>query len=281
MKPNFFLIGAPKAATTSLAYLLDQHPQIFISKPKEPFFFSREEKWNLGWKWYESCFIGSEKALAIGDASTDYSLTDTYSECLDRISKYQPDARIIYILRDPLQLIESFWLEKLRSKETLLSFNKAVKKEPIFVESCLYYKHYNAYNNYFSSDKILILFFEDFIKNPNATLARVVSFLNLNSFSSFKDVKVSRNAIVSRSLEETAARPFVVRNLKRFPIVEDMYRKMPYSAKQLMRFFLKQPHGKRPVWNPKVRQWVIDQIVDDAQAILSHCNRSHNLWNLS
>ena len=73
MKPNFLVIGAMKCGTTSLCSLLGQHPDIFMSNPKETYFFSNDEVYQRGSSWYESIFLGSENKIAIGEGSTNYS----------------------------------------------------------------------------------------------------------------------------------------------------------------------------------------------------------------
>ena len=88
MRPNFLMIGAAKAGTTFLAGLLAQHPQIAISNPKEPKFFSTY--WNHGWDWYRNCFVDAAGRDVLGDASTQYSILGVYPQALDRIAQGVP-----------------------------------------------------------------------------------------------------------------------------------------------------------------------------------------------
>ena len=69
--PNFIIIGAAKSATTTLTTVLQRHPDVFVSKPKEPKFFGRN--YNKGWEWYASRFVAGKKVLLRGEASTMYS----------------------------------------------------------------------------------------------------------------------------------------------------------------------------------------------------------------
>src|SRR5262245_53029682 len=109
-KPNFFLIGAPKAATTSLALLLGKHPQICIAKGKEPHFFSDDHVFARGMSWYESLFAHGRTRPAIGDASTSYARSGIFPNTVHRIVEHAPNARIIYSVRHPIDRIESAYV---------------------------------------------------------------------------------------------------------------------------------------------------------------------------
>src|SRR5262245_27376624 len=106
--PTFFIIGAPKAGTTSLHHYLDGHPRIQMSSVKEPRFFSvpasgipeppdtvncRDE--------YEKLF---DPAVAVrGESSTDYATHPRHQGAPERIRELVPDARFVYMVRDPVE----------------------------------------------------------------------------------------------------------------------------------------------------------------------------------
>ena len=125
-KPNFFILGAPKSGTTSLYAYLSDHPEIVMSNPKEPHYFSTDIE-NGGIKSldeYLACFDVSKKsAKAIGDASTLY----LYSKVAVReILKFNKNARFIVMLRDPSEIAFSFHQVALRVfGETETEFNRA------------------------------------------------------------------------------------------------------------------------------------------------------------
>ena len=106
--PNFIIIGAAKSATTTLSALLQQHPDVFMSKPKEPKFFGRN--YNKGWIWYASRFAAGQNMLLRGEGSTMYtSLLATYRFTPALMYQYLPDLKLVYIVRDPLDRIVSQW----------------------------------------------------------------------------------------------------------------------------------------------------------------------------
>jgi len=113
-KPNFFILGAPKSGTTSLYAYLSDHPEIVMSNPKEPHYFSTDIE-NGGIKSldeYLACFDSPRgSAKAIGDASTLY----LYSKvAVPEILKFNKNARFIVMLRDPSEIAFSFHQVALR-----------------------------------------------------------------------------------------------------------------------------------------------------------------------
>src|SRR4029079_2322923 len=103
--PTFIVIGAMKAGTTSLARYLGEHPDVFVCSPKEPQFFIESGTWDRGVAWYRELFAGGRDSIARGEASTDYSKLPRHGGVVDRIAEVAPEARIVYLVRDPIERI--------------------------------------------------------------------------------------------------------------------------------------------------------------------------------
>ena len=114
-KPNFFIIGAPKAGTTSLAGWLSEHPDIFMSTPKEPGYFNTEQPKRLirSLKDYERLFVSAPaSSRVLGEASTGY----LSSNCaVQNILDYNSDAKFLVSLRNPLELVPSLHAEYIKA----------------------------------------------------------------------------------------------------------------------------------------------------------------------
>ncbi|NEO53881.1 MAG: sulfotransferase [Okeania sp. SIO3B5] len=140
--PNFLMIGAPKAGTTSLYEYLKQHPQVYLSEIKEPHFFSFEGR-TQGFndpsranfirkkvtkiEDYKKLFEEVKDEVAIGEASTSYIYIP---EAVERIKKYVPDVKIIAILRNPADRAFSHYLQHRKNgTEVFLDFADALKEE--------------------------------------------------------------------------------------------------------------------------------------------------------
>jgi hypothetical protein len=121
--PTFLIIGAPKAGTTSLAAYLDAHPEIFIAPEKEVHFFN--EHYDRGVEWYQSRFEGAEGCRAVGEATPMYMYRDV---ALERMTALLPDAKLIAVLRNPIDRAYShyWWMRALTER---LSFADAVRGE--------------------------------------------------------------------------------------------------------------------------------------------------------
>jgi hypothetical protein len=134
--PNFFVVGAPKCGTTSLARYLSEHPSIFVCDPKEPSYFARElidmrqdpAAGRTPWRYDEHAYLklfdaARPEQVAIGEASTTY----LYSRCAPgAIQAFAPEARIIVMLRDPVELAHALHAQKLsEGEETVYDFEAA------------------------------------------------------------------------------------------------------------------------------------------------------------
>lgn len=119
-KPDFFIIGAPKCGTTSLVAWLSEHPDTFISDPKEPRYFNTD--WSFPFRVadadaYADLFAGSRGCQAIGEATTGYLASET---AVPAILEFQPEARFVVCLRPPVDLFFSLHGQRLKEgNETL------------------------------------------------------------------------------------------------------------------------------------------------------------------
>ena len=125
-KPNFFIIGAPKCGTTSLANWLSGHPNVFVTQPKEPFFFDKDIKarYEYSLEEYNNLYKETKKNhLAIGEASTTYLYSNV---AVQNIIKYNPLAKFIVLLRNPAQMVVSLHSQEVFSlHEDIKDFEKA------------------------------------------------------------------------------------------------------------------------------------------------------------
>jgi hypothetical protein len=109
-RPNFFIIGAPKCGTTALSEYLRDHPRVFVSRPKEPHFFGADLRYyfapgQASLEHYLGLFAGAgPDQLAIGEASVWYMYS---ASAVAEIHAFNPSARLIAMVRDPVELVPS------------------------------------------------------------------------------------------------------------------------------------------------------------------------------
>lgn len=213
-EPNFFIVGAAKAGTTSLYHYLRQHPDVFMPEgAKEPWHFcglpdpapSSADRYRDFSKYLE-LFAEAGSCKAIGEASVSYL---TSPEAAERIYARYPDARIIIVLRNPADRVYSWYsflcqygvepglsLERALADEDRRIEIAAQRRDTWFVDECVLYYHYGliAHNierfvRRFPKDQIHIVLFDDLKARPKETTQKVFEFLGVDaSFapSSFK-----------------------------------------------------------------------------------------------
>ena len=198
-RPNFFIIGAPKCGTTALHRFLGRHSQVFVATPKEPHYFApdlpgyRDVKSREA---YEQLFApAAANQWRLGEASVFY----LYSrESAPRIRRYAPQARIIALVRNPLDLLPSFHSQLLYSRDEdepelsrawqLMAQRRAGQRIPRHCRApeLLRYDRFarlgeqlERWYDAFTPEQIHVLFFEDLVANTSTELARLLSFLKL------------------------------------------------------------------------------------------------------
>ena len=214
-KPNFIIIGAMKAATTSLYTYIKQHPDIFMTKVKEPMFFNNFNQ-NTDFKVlgnkskkvnslldYFSMFSSVKNESAIGEASPAYIYNENAPHL---IKEHLPDVKIIAILRQPTDRAYSNFLHTKRAdRENVNSFEQAIKieKERIsdnwsplyhYIQKGFYSVQLKRYYNLFPKENIKVYLFEDVVKNPKETLKDIFKFLNVDENI---EIDVSKKSNVS------------------------------------------------------------------------------------
>jgi hypothetical protein len=179
--PRLIMIGAQKSGTTTLAMLLDQHPDIALSDPKEPGFYST--RFEKGLDWYRSCFPAQLPAVLL-DASTAYTMAPVDGECYDtvvqRIKAATPDAKFIYIMRDPVdRTISSYWHDR-RAGRLTEDLRQVVEKSPFHLDVSRYHRQITPYLNHFPRDRFLFIDFVGLSNDPVGVAERCVAFAGLD-----------------------------------------------------------------------------------------------------
>src|SRR5271167_2267183 len=98
-RPDFVVIGAMKSATTTLHEQLARQPGFFMSRPKEPSFFSDDRVHARGWAWYSSLFRLAKPRDLRGESSTHYTKLPTHPRTVERMVRHLPRLKLIYVMR--------------------------------------------------------------------------------------------------------------------------------------------------------------------------------------
>lgn len=196
MKPNFIVIGAARSGTTSLFQYLDPHPEIFMSQVKELNFFSNEAYWNKGLAWYEARFKEAGQAKAIGEASTSYTKAPFTADVVERIYQYNPDMRLIYVVRDPIDRYISHYLKRTQTGIETRPFEDTLVD--LEAEACAwqgrYYYQLQQYLKRFPREQIKVISMDDIKANPGPVIVDLYRFLDVDTRFQAKDLDKVHNA---------------------------------------------------------------------------------------
>lgn len=174
-RPHFVIIGAMKCATSTLHDQLAAQPWTWMSDPKEPNFFSDEENWGRGLGWYESLFAGAPEGAVCGESSTHYTKLPTYPECLDRLHAALPHAKLVYVMRDPVQRLVSHYIHawSVHDIDDGAPLDRAVREHSALLDYSRYHMQVEPYLRRYGADRVLPVFQERIRMDPQGELERV------------------------------------------------------------------------------------------------------------
>lgn len=230
--PSFFVVGAAKSGTTALWYYFQQHPEIFVTKDiayKELGYYSNQYGISDKKK-YLNFFKEAKQNQKIGEVCHAYL---TSEESAEWIKKDVPEAKIIIILRNPIDRAYSLynWMV-MHGYENCTSFNKALKKEfrrkkekpklshsflqnYMYYNSGLYYEQVKRYFDIFGKSKVLVLTHEDFRENQLLKLNEIYDFLNVKPVINIKKKGVNKSRKVLSIKLQYLFRKYLLKKNKR------------------------------------------------------------------
>jgi hypothetical protein len=197
MKVDFFIVGVPKAGTTSLYHYLNEHPEINMSSQKEPDYFSDADVQNEGMyygknridtiKKYHGLFDNNSESKLKGEASVSYLF---YKNVPQKIKRYNPDAKIIIMLRDPIDRAFSHYLMDYRLGLVSDSFEDIIDRKSVHKNAKLFYQQYIELSEYanqvkryldvFDGKEILFIEYEDLKMDVLGIVRKTYLFLGVN-----------------------------------------------------------------------------------------------------
>jgi len=177
--PNFIIIGGLKCGTTSIHHYLGLHPEIHMSKPKELNFFAAEQNWDLGLDWYRGRFDNRFKVN--GESSPHYTNRPRFNGVAERIHRHVPDAKLIYMVRDPIKRILSHWVHATGAGYETREFEPTLA-EPgtAYIHRSMYWMQLQPYLDHFDRNQIEIITQEELGSDRDKTMRRAFAFLGVD-----------------------------------------------------------------------------------------------------
>lgn len=292
--PNFLIIGSAKGGTSSLHYYLRQHPQIFMPALKEPRFFALEGE-TLNFKNpdsainhcsittlsdYEKLFESVSDEIAVGEASPLY----LYSEkAANNIKRYTPKAKLIAVLRNPVDRAFSCYTHLLREGYETLSFEAALKAESERIENNwahlwhyreagYYYRQIKPYFELFDPGQIKIYLFEDLAKDNDGVLADIYDFLGVDQNVS---LDMTRQNVSGMPKSRMLQKFFTQKNTIRSTIQTIVPKELRHNvAKRIKKWNI----GKKPDLNPATRRKLMLDYKEDVTNLQKLIDRDLSAW---
>jgi hypothetical protein len=246
--PNAFIIGAAKSGTTSLTHSFSHHPDVCVSKPKEPKFLS--VAYHQGWDWYLGLFKRGRKRAIRMEGSTRYTSGQGVNRAVPVMLKtYMPQARLIFICRHPMERLVSHWRHYMGTHPDRTDGFEAllddVQLATYIVGSSMFWTQLQSYRAHFPDSQILCLTFEDMIADPEGMAARLLGFLGLPADAGGVACLLDEQGRFARKNEAGAG--------ERKPV-------------------------PRPDWPPEMEAVIRDWIAPDAAQFLAHIGKPADYW---
>ncbi len=294
-KPNFLILGVAKAGTTSLYYYLNQHPDVYMSEPKEPFFFEAEYGKGIEYYW-RKYFAGWRGEKAIGEAR-HRNLYLPY--VAPRIKESIPNAKLIVVLRNPIDRAYSHWWHWYSRNEEPPSFEDAIYEDlkrieqgiafegeegarlwsrnldpktgknefRTYIDSGYYAQQIKRYLTLFPESHIKVIFLEDLQRDPQSVTSEVWKFIGVDPNYILKD-PTPQNVSNTKAIElaKTVAR------LTKF------HKIIPRQGRRKILMQLTNI-GRRPEMNRITRLWLIGHYYQHNRDLEKLVGRDLSHWD--
>ncbi len=292
--PNFLVVGFQKAGTTSVYHYLAQHPDVFVSPRKELNFFSSiveqpqiDPRLTSGFtdpEAYGAVFAPGAGRKAIGEASPLYATDPAVPAEIDRLI---PDARLIALVRNPVERAYSEYWMRVRDKRERRSFETAIQEEreaagdrswrqgtDTYLATGFYARHLEPYWDRFGPDRLACHLFEDLEADPAGVMRDIFRFLDIDP-DFVPDTSVRHNA--SGMAKSRLLRPF----MRKTRLSRSVRRMLPRSVGQRALVRVEAWRSRnltKPPLAPLLRRQLVDLYRPDIEALQQLLGRDLSAW---
>jgi hypothetical protein len=191
--PNLFIIGAMKAGTSSLHEYIHQHPEIYMSRFKEPQYFApHTTREGVAWgqgnsypepgiDWYLRLFKDAGDVKYAGESSVSYSALPSKSGCAERLYDFNRDARIVYLMRDPIERTISHYWHRVAAGYEDRDMLTAIRRTQGFLDYSNYAMQLRPYLGIFGREQVFALTTEELRDAPQKAFRRLFAWLGVDT----------------------------------------------------------------------------------------------------
>jgi hypothetical protein len=260
--PHFLIVGAPRSGTSALNRYLSEHPDVFTPPRKELHFFDRN--FHRGLDWYRDHFSGVPSDRIMGESTPAYM---GHPRAIERIAATIPEAKLIAILRDPVERAYShYWWKRARGVESL-SFQDAIAAEMAgkppsgfarthlydYIGRGRYFDQLNRVSNYYDREQLLVFLLDDLRVSPQGTYEQMCAFLSIdstfeppglgrtvNQFVRYRSTGLRR---ISKSLPSVLRKP-----VNRFNVQPDSYPPLDQATRDRLTALYREDNKRLSAW---------------------------------
>ena len=241
--PDFIIIGAGKAGTTSLHNYLKQHPQIYLCPKKETFYFtsqnyrSRHRKYGAiqNLQEYQALFKEASSESVVGEVSTTYY---SHAESAQLIHQTLPNVKILGILRNPIERAFSAYQMHVNNGSETRDFSEVIDPGIKYVSNGFYYSQLKLYYKTFSKSQIQISLYDDYCKDIGTFLKEIFTFIDVEP--DFTPDTSKRRRIGGVPRQRWVRKLLAEENLVRATAATILKTVMPLETRQQIRQYLLQ-----------------------------------------
>lgn len=200
--PNFVVIGATRAGTSTLHSWLGEHRDICMSPREDLDFFLEDGNWDRGVGWYGLRFGTCPWEQVRGETSPRYADTHLDPGVPKRMHSVIPHARLIYLVREPIERMRSSYRHRVLDGAETRSFIDAVTEDPDYTEASRYIDRIGDFLSEFDKKQMLVITTEQLASDPVATMQRVYGHVEVEE-AELSNVAARRDVTDDRRLEST------------------------------------------------------------------------------
>lgn len=272
MLVDFMVIGAQKCGTSSLAAQLAQHPGICFCSTKEPGYFDRTEDWEAGLEEYHKLFSPVEGQIC-GEASTMYTFLPEWRHTHSRLAAYNPNLKLIYMMRQPVGRIISQYSHRLVRGTVKEDPEIAVFSDPAYVNRTRYGVQIRPYLELFGRDKVLLLILEEYTHDPLRTLGQIAEFLGICP-DAFRSVDLTAR---HRTAQEWYLRDSY-RTIPNSAVFRAVASRVPSSLRTAVRPYFCNRLEAKPEFSAELKETLWRLLADDVETMEELLGRRLDIW---
>jgi len=273
--PNFITMGGQKCGTTSLHYYMRAHPEIGVSRIKETLFFCDPGNWHKGLGWYVRLFPKNTKVRI--ESSPSYTNYPTERDVPQRIHAIIPEARFLYVVRDPVDRAISHYIHE---------FSNSVEHRPVeaalsdldnnpYIQRSLYFMQLEQFFKFFDESRFFIVYHKDLLLKRIETLRSVFQFLDVRSDVSSTEFNIIRHPSIQK--RRNTALGMAIQRL----FGDKIFSKLHGYQRHWFKKILYTPVSReivRPTLSPDLRRRLCQVFSGDVKRLGEFSGRSFSHW---